>query len=102
MIKSSARVVQDESGEYSVKIVDGDNNVRYDVRGEAMSIKDLVSELKSAYPQVFKSEQKPGTGMPPNSGRANNQQQQQQQRRQTADMSPTQKIAAGLSAMGRR
>lgn len=100
MINGAARVVQDETtGEYTVRIVDAENNVRYDGKGGMMTIKDLVTELKSSYPQVFKSETKPGTGKPAGSGRAT---PGSTPARKDAEISAVGKIAAGLSALNRR
>lgn len=100
MINGAARVVQDETtGEYTVRIVDGESNVRYDGKGGMMTIKDLVTELKSSYPQVFKSEQKPGTGKPPGSGKPA---PGTQGTRREAELSSVGKIAAGLASLNRR
>lgn len=100
--------VAEIDGKFVVQVVDGAGEVRYS--GAApMGIKELVAEMKTnaRYARLFESEA-------PNGGGANGKNQQQQQRpgapRQQAPVnngqgdqrSPTAKIAAGLSQMGKR
>lgn len=94
-ILRSAKVVQSEDGEYSVKVVDADNNERLNAKGESMTIGDLVNEMKTTYPMAFKSEAKGGTGKTPDSSKRPVNQQQTVNDNKT----PVQKIAAGLAAM---
>lgn len=71
-ITKYARLVQDEeTGEYSVKVVDDQNNVRFNTKGEDLTISELVSEMKLKFPTAFKSEVKKGTGAPLNNNRPN-------------------------------
>lgn len=94
-ILRSAKVVQSDDGEYSVKVVDADNNERLNAKGESMTIADLVNDMKVTYPMAFKSEAKGGTGKQPDSSKRPVNQQQNLNDNKT----PVQKIAAGLAAM---
>lgn len=98
IISRSVRVVQ-EDGDYSVKVVDSDNNVRLNNRGEPMTIKDLVVEMKTSYPMAFKSEAKPGGGKPPGTGKVPATGMRQPN---VAEKSAVQKISAGLANLGKR
>ena len=100
IISRMVKVVQDESGEYGVRIVDADNNIRLNNQGNPMGVKDLVAELKLAYPMAFKSEAKPGGGKPPGTGKQPI--GQPMQRRET-EKSSVDKISSGLANLnGRR
>ncbi len=98
IIQRSVKVVQ-EDGEYVVKVVDSDNNVRLNNRGEPMGIKDLIGELKLSHPIVFKSATPSGGGKPPGTGK---QPVGQPMQRRTEEKSSVDKISAGLANIGRR
>lgn len=98
IISKSVRVVQDD-GEYTVKVVDADNNVRLNNRGEPMTIKDLVVEMKTSYPMAFKSETKQGGGKPPGTGKVPAAGMRQPN---VAEKSAVQKISSGLANLGKR
>lgn len=99
IVSKMAKVVLEEGGDYTVKVVDGENNVRLNNKGEPMTIKDLVGELKTKYPMAFKSEVKGGSGKQPGSGKAGGQQQQRMPN--AGEKSSIDKIAAGLSSIRR-
>jgi len=93
-ITKAVRVVQDDNGEYAVRVVDGDNNVRFDSRGNPMAISGLVEELKQTFPMAFRSANaNGGSGKPPDSSNRGKAQPTNQ------TMTPNQKIAAGLSGI---
>jgi hypothetical protein len=98
IISRSVKVVQ-EDGEYNVKVVDSDNNVRLNNRGEPMGIKDLIGELKLSHPIVFKSEAKQGGGKQPGTGKVPASGSMRQQN--AGERTPNQKISAGLATLGR-
>lgn len=92
MIKTRVGVSEEE-GRYQVRILDESGDPRYSgATGEPMSITELVMEMKGQerFGPLFKSEKKSGGDLPPQNGRhAQNQ----------VDLSPTDKIAAGLKDM---
>lgn len=98
-ISKVARVVKDDNGKYTVRVVDADNNVRLNNRGEPMSIKDVVAEMKTSYPMAFKSAAPSGGGKPPGTGKQPI--GQPMQRRET-EKSSVDKISSGLANLGRR
>jgi hypothetical protein len=98
-LRKFVKVVPDEAGEnYEVRVVDTDGTIRLNNKAEPMSIKDLVTEMKQKFPMAFRSEQKPGGGKAPGSGKLPAGQQFQHK---GEEKSATQKIAAGLAAMGK-
>jgi hypothetical protein len=94
-IRSQTKVVRDGE-EFVVRVIDSDGEFRGDGKGGFMGIKDLVAELKSSptFGRAFESEAPRGGGTPPRQGPT------QFQQRQPKDMSPTEKIAAGLTKRG--
>jgi hypothetical protein len=97
LIQKAVKVVKNDAGEYDVSVVDDDNNVRLNNKGEPMTIADLVTEMKTTYPIAFKSEMKPGSGTPPGGGKKPVNAGQ----RREETKSSVGKIAAGLGAMQR-
>ena len=84
----------ENDGEYSVRVVDDHGEIRYNgATGETMTIADRVAELKgnAKFGKLFESDAPSGGGMLPNAARRS------PQTPAPADMSPTQKIAAGLA-----
>lgn len=84
--------VSEEDGEFKVNVIDSDGEVRYGATGSQMSIKELITEMKSneKYGRLFESEAPPGGGMPPGGGN----------RKPTPKghvLSANEKIAAGLN-----
>lgn len=100
IVSKMAKVVLEEGGDYTVKVVDGDNNVRLNNKGEPMTIKDLVGELKTKYPMAFKSEVKQGSGKQPGSGKTAS--GQPQRTPNAGEKSSIDKISAGLAGIQRR
>lgn len=94
-ILRSAKVVQSDDGEYSVKVVDAENNERLNAKGESMTIADLVNEMKVTYPMAFKSEAKGGGGKQPDSSKR----PVTPTNKGNDNLTPVQKISAGLAAM---
>lgn len=97
-IRNQTKVVRD-GDDFVVRVVDGDGEFRGDGKGGFMGIGDLVTELKShqSFGRAFESEAPRGGGTPPPAKPGN-----QFNRGQDAkDMTPTQKIAAGLAKQRR-
>lgn len=94
-INTQAKVIKTEEGKYVVRVVDAENNVRLNNKGEPMGVSDLVEEMKTKFPTTFKSEQKPGTGSTPGQAKG---QQQVLRKDPKEEKSAIQKIAAGLTA----
>lgn len=88
--------VQEQDGEFTVMVVDDSGNQRYGTTGQPMTIKELVQGMKGdqKYGRLFESETPAGGGTPPGAGRRTGHVQQQTARDQ---MTPTQKIQAGLN-----
>lgn len=65
-IERQAKVVKDDSGEYVVRVVDGEGQYRGDGKGGFMGVNDLVAELKAnkAYAGAFESSNGGGGGGP--------------------------------------
>jgi len=85
--------VSEESGQFAVNVVDQAGDPRYSgVTGAPMSVNELVKEMKATekFGPLFKSDQKSGSGAPAEG-------QRRAPARNQADMSPTDKIAAGLA-----
>lgn len=85
--------VEEKDGKFEVVVIGQNNEPRYGSTGSPMTIKELVSEMKGQqkYGRLFESESPNGGGM--QQQRRNNVVTQQTQRDQ---MTPTQKIQAGL------
>lgn len=68
-VLKNTRTVERDGG-FEVEVVDPDGNVRIDGKGNNMSIKDLVAEMRQSdlYGRAFEASGKNGTGMAPNSG----------------------------------
>lgn len=89
-VKERIRAVEEE-GSVKVYVVDGDGNRRYSgTTGEAMSIPELVSEMKGnpQFGRLFESEAPSGTGTAPTVGR--------RQAVAPAERTSVDKISAGL------
>lgn len=95
-IRTSCKVIQ-ENGNYVVRVVDKDGDPRGDGKGGFMTIKDLVAEMRtsSVFGRAFEASNTTGGGKPPDSKGAGSAQKEQ------SEMSPTQKIAAGLRKMSK-
>lgn len=61
--------VQDEDGKYAVRILDDEGEVRFNSRGDYMTISDYIGELKAdeVFGRAFMADAKSGTGSKPNS-----------------------------------
>lgn len=90
-VRAQVKVVE-QNGEYITRVVDKDGDPRGDGRGGFMTIKDLVSEMKASaeYGRAFESSGSTGGGKPPSSSKSG------QDALRNGELSPTQKIAAGL------
>lgn len=99
-VRSAAKVVQLENGDYAVKVVDAEGAIRINGKGEDMGIADLVAELKQTYPQTFKSAKQSGSGHQQVRETQRTAAQHQQQR-QAENMSPQDKIMQGLQDLKR-
>lgn len=67
-IKQAVKVVQDETGQYVVRVVDAQGDARSDGKGGWMTVKDYVAEIKQKFPTAFLSDSKSGTDKKPISG----------------------------------
>lgn len=96
IVKAAAKVVADENGEYSVRILDEAGAPRSNGAGGWLDLDGFVGELKTKpeYAAAFASEAKGGTGHQPGSGKKPVTMQR------TGDKTPAQKIEAGLAAGG--
>lgn len=90
-VRSQVKVIE-QNGEYVTQVVDKDGDPRGDGRGGFMTIKDLVTEMKASaeYGRAFEGSGSTGGGKLPNSSKSG------QDAPRGTDLSPTQKIAAGL------
>jgi hypothetical protein len=96
-VKAHVKVVADEAGNYGVRVVDAQGNVRFGANAQEMGIGDLVKEMKAdkTFAGAFESEAKGGTGTPPRNVPSN-----MRPGNQKGEMTPDQKMAAGLAARG--
>lgn len=86
--------VTEEAGKFAVNVVDGTGDPRYSgTTGAPMSVTELVAEMKGQekYGPLFKSDKASGAGTKPN-------QQRQSMQKNSDEMSPKDKIKAGLEA----
>lgn len=93
-IKERCKVVKGDNGDYMVHVMDGDS-VRYNGAGDAMTVTDLVTEMKSnpTFARAFDSETAKGSGTHGN----NQNQRPAQQRRVGEEKPPNTKISDGLT-----
>ena len=94
-IKAHTKVVKDpETGDYMVRVVGDDGEVRFNGQGAPMSVGDFVEELKNDqdFAGNFESESKGGGGALHGTNK--------QITKPAADKTSTDKIAAGLSKGG--
>ncbi|USN14470.1 hypothetical protein DONNERLITTCHEN_00700 [Janthinobacterium phage vB_JliS-Donnerlittchen] len=90
-IQAKTKVIK-EGDEYVVRVVDETGDPRGNASGGFMTVEDLVKEMKASptFGRAFESEAPAGSGVKPGA----TQQKPGQQRR---ELSPTEKIAAGLA-----
>ena len=95
-IHKNTRVVREADGSYHIRVVDAEGDPRGDGKGGFMTIRDLVKEFKEhpTFGRAFKPKGIQGSGMPPRSG------SQSKTAMPRGEMTPMQKIAAGLKAQG--
>lgn len=93
IIKNTAKVVEVD-GKYVVRILDAEGDPRYNSKGDLMTVNDLVQEFKlhKEYGKAFEPSGTSGGGTRPGTtGRTTPV--------NTGNLTPTQKIAAGLSKL---
>lgn len=97
IVAKRAKVVKDENGEYSVRIMDDAGSPRSNGAGGWLDIDGFVSELKSnaTYAAAFASEVKSGNGVKPGAGQGG------ALPKKDGEKSATDKIASGLIAKNR-
>lgn len=61
-VRSSVKVVKNDDGDYVARVIDTDGTPKVNSTGSEMSLKDLVGELKTKYPAMFKSKELGGGG----------------------------------------
>lgn len=96
-VKNHVKVIEEE-GQFKVFVVDGANERRYSgTTGEPMSIKELVSEMKSSdkYARLFESDTASGGGTKP--GAHGKGQQAITKKTGERELSAVEKISAGLA-----
>lgn len=98
-IKDSCRVVKTETGEYDVRVVDAQGDVRSDGAGGWLTVKGLVAEMKNdeRFGRAFESDVKSGTGSVPGGANRNLPNNQNQN-----EKTPTDKIASALNRGGNK
>lgn len=90
-IQAKTKVIK-EGDEYVVRIIDEAGDPRGNASGGFMSVEDLVKEMKASpvYGRAFEGEAPSGNGVRPGSTT-------QKPSQRPSELSPTQKIAAGLA-----
>jgi hypothetical protein len=91
-VKMATKVVREDNGDYSVRVLDPQGDFRTDASGGWMSVDGLISEMKSnpTFAPAFESEAPAGTGSVPGAMRT-------PAPRQQTEMSATDKISAGIA-----
>jgi hypothetical protein len=66
-LRGQLKLVEDEAGGFAVRVVDASGEIRADARGQPLSVKDLVAELRQseAFARAFDGAGTSGGGMPP-------------------------------------
>lgn len=66
-LRAALKVVEDEAGQFVVRVVDAEGNPRGDQRGGYLTVKDLVAELRRSedFARAFDGVGVSGGGMPP-------------------------------------
>lgn len=98
-VNASCKVMQDEDGEYVVRVLDAQGEVRYGGDGKPMTVKGFVAEMKTqeAFMRAFESEGGGGTGTRPGAtGRRSD------VTARSGDKTSVDKISAGLAARMKR
>jgi hypothetical protein len=96
-VKSTVKTVVTENGNREVRVLNQNGDVRISgTTGLPMSVSELVKEMQGSkeYASLFRSEARPGSGHRPGTGGGGG-------TPNTANMSPNQKIAAGLPGFRR-
>lgn len=90
-VQAKTKVIK-EGDEYVVRVVDESGDPRGNASGGFMTVEDLVKEMKASptFGRAFESEALSGSGIKPGTTQGKGIQQRK-------DMSPTEKIAAGLA-----
>jgi len=90
-IQAKTKVIK-EGEDYVVRVVDESGDPRGNAAGGFMSVEDLVKEMKASptFGRAFESEAPNGSGVKPNAGK-------QTPSMKGRELSPTEKIAAGLA-----
>ncbi len=97
VVTAACMIVEDENGNYQVRIRDKDGDARGDGKGGYMTVKDFVAELKqsSTYGRAFDSNGQGGSGSPRGGGGSGG-------AGGGAKMTSVQKIAMGLNKRNQR
>lgn len=102
LVKSQTKLVQKDDGTYGVQVVDKSGEPRYNGAGDAMSIKELVAEMKAdpALGRAFEADVPAGGGTNPSGG--SKPVSGAVQRQTDANKNSVDKIAAGLKRLKSR
>lgn len=95
-VKAQVKVVADAEGNYGVRVVDAQGNVRFGANAQEMGIADLVTEMKAnkTFAGAFESTQAAGTGTKPGQVPA------QMRVAGKGELSADDKMKVGLAARG--
>ena len=95
-VERHCKTVRMDDGNYAVRVVDSEGDVRTDGGGGYIDVKDLVGEMKTqdSFARAFESETNSGGGTNPGSMNRTTTQKQTGQR----ELSAQEKIAKGLAA----
>lgn len=96
-VQSRCNVVRLDNGEYTVQVKDDQGDARFNSSGGLMTVGDLVGEMKTqdSFSRAFEPEQAPGVGSQPGTMNRSTIMSGGPQR-QASEMSPVEKIRAGL------
>lgn len=92
-VQSQCKVVRNDDGTYSVRVLDAQGDARMNSSGGWMDVAEAVSEMKTQdkFSRAFESEVNHGTGAPPGSMKTI------VARKTDRELSPTEKIKIGLN-----
>jgi hypothetical protein len=61
-VRASVKVIRTDDGKYVPRVIDEDGTYKFNSKGTEMSVEELVGDLKTKFPNMFKSENKGGGG----------------------------------------
>jgi len=94
-IRASVKVVKTEDGKYVPRVIDTDGTYKFNSKGTEMSVADVVGEMRTKFPNMFKSKETGGGGTRTATHQANNKTAPVK----GAEKSSVDKIAGGLDSI---